>query len=97
MGKLLLLKEAAMPVSGALVSLYPSLSLPGLALAQVRQSFLLRLTLRGVLLSLPQQYWVDTVRKTFFLGDFEVEEVVMWEQSSEGGKGVKIGEFGMGK
>lgn len=22
-----------------------------------------------------------------FLGDFEVEEVVMWEQSSEGGKG----------
>lgn len=68
MGKLLLLKEAATPMSGALVSLYPSFSLPGLALAQVRQSFLLRLTLRGVLLSPLQHYWVDTVRKAFFSG-----------------------------
>lgn len=67
MGKLLLLKEAATPMSGALVSLYPSFSLPGLALAQVRQSFLLRLTLRGVLLSPLQHYWV-TVRKAFFSG-----------------------------
>lgn len=68
MGKLLLLKEAATPMSWALVSLYPSLSLSGLALPQLRQSFLLRLPLCGVLLSLPQQCWVDTVRKTFFSG-----------------------------
>lgn len=90
MGKLLLLKEAATPMSWAFVSLYPSLSLSGLALAQLRQSFLLRWTLCGGVAVSPSTVLGRFCEEDIFLGDFEVEEVVMWEQSSEGGKGWRL-------